>query len=287
MNVHILNRSLDSREFKLIVKPEIFIDINAGIKKVQRLIDNEIKKLNGKFKSDESELKLKYRRTYFLDTPDFRLHSKNFFLRIREDNKPPKYNITLKCRHPDRYISSAYNLSDSNTHELKFEEDIIAPHVSKFSISLNFDQDQKPNLKSIKDLKSEFRGLRSYDLGDGKLLKVNNFEADEISVKLGKVAYNEKNGQDKDDNKVNLFLNFWYSPKDKKLPVIVEFTYSYSALKRNISSLNNGNKDKMLIEEFPYYIVKNTYEFYTALQSTEIADLSASRTKTEFAYKYK
>jgi hypothetical protein len=282
-----LTRLLDSREFKLIVKPQLFVDINTGIKKVQRLVDNEIKKLNGKFKPDDSDLKLKYRRTYFLDTSDFRLHSKNFFLRIREDNKPSKYNVTLKCRHPDRYISSAYNLSDSNTHELKFEEDIITPHVSKFSMSVNFDQDQEPNFNSIKDLKSKFRGLRSYDLGDGKLLKVNNFEAEEISVKLGKVAYDVKDEQDKGDNKINLFLNFWYSPKDKKLPVIVEFTYSYSALKRGKSSPNKGNKGKMLFEEFPYYIVKNTYEFYTSLQSTEIADLSASRTKTEFAYNYK
>ena len=72
---------------------------------------------------------------------------------------------------------------------LLFEEDIIAPHVSNFSASVDFEQDQEPNFSDINELKSNFPGLSSYDLGDGKLLKVNDFEAKEISVKLGKITY--------------------------------------------------------------------------------------------------
>lgn len=77
-----MNRSLDSREFKLILKPKIFQDLNEGIKKVQKIIDKEVDMLNGKFKPD-SDLKQKFRRTYYLDTFNFRLKSKNFFLRVR------------------------------------------------------------------------------------------------------------------------------------------------------------------------------------------------------------
>lgn len=281
-----MSKSLDSREFKLILKPKLFEDINAGIKKVQNVIDKEVERLNGRFKP-EQDLKLKQRKTYYLDTFDFGLHSKNFFLRIREDTEPPKYDITLKCRHPDRYISSAYDFSGSLIHKVKFEEDIIAPHVSKFSTSVNLEQDQEPNFNSIKVLKSTFPGLSSYDLGDGKLLKVNNFEAKEISVSLGKVAYDRTKGKNEDEDKIKVLLNFWYSPKDKSLPVIVEFTYSYKVIEVDPVLENNENKEREFIEEFPLSLVRNTYEFYKSLQNTEIADLSASKTKTEFAYSFK
>jgi hypothetical protein len=118
-------------------------------------------------------------------------------------------------------------------------------------------------------------------------LKVNNFEAKEISVKLGKILYDGKKSNNKDGNKVTLFLNLWYSPKDESVPAIVEFTYSYKAVKLSPSMSNKSNKDDKLIEEFPLSIVRNTYEFYRSIQKTKVADLHASKTKTEFAYTYK
>jgi hypothetical protein len=281
-----MTKALDSREFKLILKPKLFQDINAGIEKVQKVIDLEVEKLNGIFKP-EQDLKLKQRNTYYLDTSDFALKSKNFFLRIREDTEPPKYDITLKCRHPDRYISSAYDFSDSIIHKVKFEEDIIAPHVSKFSTSVNLEQDLEPKFNSIEVIKSTFPGLSSYDLGDGKLLKVNNFEAKEISVSLGKITYDRTKGKKEDEDKIKLLLNFWYFPKNEGLPVIVEFTYSYKVIEVDSVSEKNKNKERELIEEFPLSLVNNTYEFYKSLQDTEIADLRASKTKTEFAYNFK
>jgi hypothetical protein len=273
----------------LILKPNLFKKFNSGIREVQEVIETEVKKLNGKFKSHDSDLKLKNRRTYYLDSSDFRLNSKNFFLRIREDEKSTKYDVTLKCRHPDRYISSAYDLSHLKKYDTKFEEDIIAPHISKFSMSVNFEDDQEPKFDRIEKLRSIFPGLISDDLGHGKLLKVNNFEAKEISVKLGKIVYDGKKGNKKDDNKVALFLNLWYSPNDESTPVIVEFTYSYVAIGPSPPLSNKGNKKNTLIEEFPLSLVRNTYQFYKSLQKTRIAiaDLDASKTKTEFAYTYK
>lgn len=98
-----MNRSLDSREFKLILKPEIFQDLNQGIRKFQKIIKSKVDTLNGQFEPD-SNIKLKFRRTYYLDTADYKLRSKHFFLRVRKDKESNKYTITLKCRHPDRYI---------------------------------------------------------------------------------------------------------------------------------------------------------------------------------------
>ncbi len=226
--------------------------------------------LNGKFKPD-SDLKQKFRRTYYLDTPNFRLQSKNFFLRVREDKESNKYDITLKCRHSDRYISASYDLSSSmKKSTIKFEEDIIAPHVSKFSISVNFEEYQEPEINNLEKLKTIFPGLHTQDLGDGILEKVNKFEAKEISVKLGKISYNNNNkdGED-DDDEIKTFLNLWYSPKNKGKPVIVEFTYDYAAIKKKEEGKeqNKGKKkEKILIEEFPFSLVRNTYQFYNSLQ---------------------
>ena len=288
-----MSKSLDSREFKLILKPKIFQDLNEGIKKVQKIIDKEVKILNGKFKPD-SDLKQKFRRTYYLDTLNFRLKSKNFFLRVREDKESDKYDITLKCRHPDRYISASYDLSSSmKKSTIKFEEDIIAPHVSKFSTSVNFEENQEPEINNLEMLKTIFPGLNTQDLGNGVLEKVNNFDAKEISVKLGKISYNNnKDGEDDDDeDEIKTFLNLWYSPKNNKgKPVIVEFTYDYAAIKKKEggNKQNKGKKEKILIEEFPFSLIRNTYQFYNSLQDrNKIVDLKSSKTKTEFAYKYK
>jgi hypothetical protein len=257
-----LGKSLDSREFKLILKQSLFKDLNSGIKKVQEVIDTEVKKLNGTFKSRDSDLKLKYRKTYYLDTSDFRLNSKNFFLRIRGDKKSTKYDVTLKCRHPDRYISSAYDLSHLKMYDTKFEEDIIAPHISKFSISVNFEQDEEPKFDSIEELRSIFPGLISYDLGHGKLLKVNNFEAKEISVKIGKIVYDGKKSNNKDDNKVTLLLNLWYSQKNE---VRIRICLQVMIL---VNIIHNVSCKNLLLPDISKYVPKSNSvsRFYSSFQ---------------------
>jgi uncharacterized protein YjbK len=276
---------LDSREFKLILKPKIFKNLNKGIKKIQKIIDFKVDTLNGRFKPDP-DIKLKYRRTYYLDTVNYKLRSKNFFLRVREDKQSNKYTTTLKCRHPDRYISAEYDLSGPTNQNIKFEEDIIAPHISKFSISADFNTDQEPEINNLADLKKIFPRLGKYDVSKGKLEKVNNFEAREISVELGKISYNDKNEKG-DDNEIKTSLNFWYLSKKERIPLIVEFTYDYSAIKKRKVEKNKNNKLKTRIEEFPLSLVRNTYEFYNSLQNTKVVDLKSSKTKTEFAYQYK
>jgi hypothetical protein len=120
------------------------------------------------------------------------------------------------------------------------------------------------------------------------LEKVNNFEAREISVELGKISYNHKNEKGH-DNEINTSLNFWYLSKKERLPLIVEFTYDYSAKNKNKGKWekNKNNKLKTRIEEFPLSLVRNTYEFYNSMQNTKVVDLKSSKTKTEFAYQHK
>jgi len=280
-----LTRALDSRELKLILDPLRFQDLNVDINKFQRIVKSEIDMLDGKFKLDNN-LNPDYRKTYYLDTDDFKLKSKNFFLRIREElNKNPhKYDVTLKCRHPDRYVSGAYDLSDPHGYKVKFEEDIIAPYVSKFSLSSKFENDKEPKIEDIKDLEKTFPGLSRHNIDNGKLHKVNDFVAKEISYKIGKITFADDDDDDnrEDHEQIRTYLNFWYLPNEERVPLIVEFTFDYDSI----------NKDAVIkgtasVEEFSLPLVRNSYEFYHALQDRRIVALDFSKTKTSFAYQYR
>lgn len=65
----------------------------------------------------------------------------------------------------------------------------------------------------------------------------------------------------------------YQSESAKRKPLIVEFTFEYKV---------RENKKKMIIEEFPLTLVKNTYEFHKVLQDRRIVELNASTTKPGF-----
>lgn len=268
-----MNKPLNSRELKLILDSKRFEDLDTGIERLQRIIANEIETLGGSFKK---KLEKEERYTWYLDTRTSKLKSQNFFLRIREIVEKSKYQVTLKCRHEDRYISSSYNLKCIvSDYKEKFEEDIIAPYVSKFSNSIKYEVDEEPKISNISDLQTLFPNLNEQNfLPNDELKKVKNFVAHEISCEIGKIVFDE-GGQEEES--VKTVINVWYGPEPETEPLIVEFTFDYGAKK--VSS-----QDKILLEEFPLKLVKNIYAFYSAIQDRRIVDLDSSKTKTAFAY---
>ena len=257
------------------LKPSKFSDILKGIDKVLEVIECK----TGDDVKFEKEVKEKKRRkTWYLDTVDFTLNYRhNFLLRIREEEEIGKYDTTLKCRHPDRYLSAFYDLSSPKKNlQTKFEEDISTPFISKFSNSASFEENKKPDMSYFEDLMSIFPNLNVLDISVKEpLKKVNNFEPNEISYKIGTLEVTDKKS-------VNLYLNLWYSTNSVKnsLPLIVEFTFDYEAKKQS-------EKTESLLEEFPLTVARTTNYFYHLLQDKEIADLNTTKTKTDFAYKHK
>ena len=120
-------------------------------------IKSHIQKQGGNIKEDGNE---KECRVWYLDSQRHELNrNHNFFLRIREEQN--RYDIALKCRHPDRYISASYDLSHPADHHrlkfkgFKFEEDITTPFYSKFSSQAKFGDHKKPELKTFQDIVSD------------------------------------------------------------------------------------------------------------------------------------
>ena len=90
------------------LEPSKFSDILKGIDKILEVIESK----TGDDAKFEKEVKEKKRRkTWYLDTVDFTLNYRhNFLLRIREEEVTSEYETTLKCRHPDRYLSAFSDL---------------------------------------------------------------------------------------------------------------------------------------------------------------------------------
>jgi hypothetical protein len=122
------------RELKVMLDHRMFSDPTTALAELRSDLGACAAKANASLKGhfDETET----REIVFLDTPDGTVLANGFVLRVRRPSGKPEY--TLKCRSPDRYIAAAADMSvgpDLEPDE-KFEEDIAAPYVSRFSRSI-------------------------------------------------------------------------------------------------------------------------------------------------------
>lgn len=272
----IMNKSnlpVNFREYKIMFKPKEFLDIDKGIEKVLETLASRIKKQGGKFKEDREAEK---KRTWYLDTKIHELKSNNFLFRIREEHD--EYDITLKNRHPDRYVAASYDLSGPIQYdkfklkEFKFEEDITIPFRSKFSASARFEAKQEPKFDTYEDILLIYPSLKRMGISPSEgLFKVNGFEAREISYDLGRIKF-------ENEDKAKTGISLWYL-SNTETPIIVEFDID---IKANEVSKHSD----MLLEEFPFSLIYELYIFYIAMQKESISDVNALATKTEYAYNY-
>ncbi len=299
------NLQITGREYKLMLNVNRFKERDRGITSFLEVIKNQIDLTNKKgekgeiFFDEKKERKVKDRLVWYIDTPDHQLKENKFLLRIRkekgdDDNK--EYVIDLKCRNSDRYIAASYDLISKlkeikKEFEFEFEEDLVPKmdtmetikpdFTSKFSQSVSFKEGKEPVLKKIEDLLEIFPALNRLCIEPHtELKKVNDFEANEISINIGKIKL-----LNKDISTDDLSLNFWYLLKEteKDIPVIIEFSFDYSAKEKDGSNELNKN----VLEVFPISLIRKVNDFYFSLfTNDEFVDLKTSKTKTEFAYNY-
>ena len=61
----------------------------------------------------------------FSDTTACELYcDKKFLLRIRKEKESEIYDVTLKCRHPERYVSALYESSRPGDAETEIRESL-------------------------------------------------------------------------------------------------------------------------------------------------------------------
>ncbi|NET40952.1 CYTH domain-containing protein [Okeania sp. SIO2B3] len=265
------NQAINSREYKLILNINQFYDRTHTVERFGNLVESLTQQFKGKAISQKTEEK--YRQVYYLDTPNFDLRHHGFILRIRREKKynQPKYQITLKHRESDRYLSASQDLSATKPGKTKFEEDIIPPFQSKFSQSISVTKDRQPNFENIKQVAKLFPGLKALDITEQTSIElVNNFRAFEVVKKLGNLQFGDK-------HIVKTDLSFWYLNTTDNLPLIAEFSLKYRLPKKLLESPKK-------LEQFPMPMIQGTNYLFKALQQQWEWINFHPMTKTAYVY---
>lgn len=261
------NRPVTSREYKLMLNMDRFKDQEQASQEFLSLLDFLVSKERGSVVEEQNEEER--RQTSYLDTPERALQQHGFALRLREEDEE-EFQINLKYRASDRYISAAQDLSSPKEGKTKFEEDILPPFVSKFSHSTSIETDEEPELDTMEKVMDFFPGLKELDIDENTPVEtVNDFKVLEIDRKLCKLKFGE-------EPIIKASLSFWYFiGQEKGWPLVGEFSFDYDIVD------NGADRDKL--ETYPRQVVEGTNRLFNALQKQAGWLSFSTTTKTAFA----
>jgi hypothetical protein len=219
-----------SREYKIMLRPKLFTGAEkvlvAQAHALWRDIAGKVAPVALGTAGDLSRIKTR-RLITFNDTPQRRLIEAGYICRERRSEIGAGREITLKFRHPDRFLAQAREMrANASKARTKFEEDIKVPFVSLYSFSTTVSVDADATFTNVRDLVRLFPDLarRMDDGNDGEPLRpVNDFTAREVvidgaAMRIGKTP--EANAE--------LALIVWYDTNiDDPEPVAVEASYRY------------------------------------------------------------
>jgi uncharacterized protein YjbK len=265
------NRPVTSREYKLMLNMDRFKDREQASQEFLSLLDFLVRKEGGRVVEEQHEEER--RQTSYLDTPERALHQQGFALRLREeeDDNEEGFQINLKYRASDRYISAAQDLSSPQEGKTKFEEDILPPFVSKFSHSTSIETDEDPELGTMEKVMDLFPGLRELDIDENTPVEtVNDFKVLEVDRKLCKLKFD-------DAPIIKASLSFWYlTEEEDEWPLVGEFSFDYDIVD------NGADEDEL--EMYPRQVVEGANRLFNALQKQEGWLNFSTTTKTAFAF---
>jgi hypothetical protein len=285
------NRPITSREYKLLLNTERFRDRQVGADLFWKLIEflvenqgNEIIPAGDDPDKDEE----KERTTWYLDTPGFELRKNNVTLRVREREKSNKrFKITLKFRAPDRYSAAGRDVSceeDVEDDDIKFEEDVVPPFVSKFAYSVSFKAKELPKLEDMGDVLKLFPGLEDYNIREKTpIRKVNGFQAHEVVHYVGKlkldkmpVALGALEAMAMPRFVVKASLSHWFlRPDQNDYPLVTEFSFGFDS---------DADPESDRLEMFPPTVVAGANRLFRDLQNQAGWLAQFGTTKTAYVF---
>ena len=266
-------QNVTSREYKVKLRPDRFSGDGRGAVKSAREFWREFGRSSGRHSlSTAGEFTLTKRRRFirFYDTERQNLHDAAYVLRRRwsaesDIDAGDQAELTLKFRHPDRYIAEPRSFdTTAGGAELKFEEDIKGPFVSFYSCSTTVKTKEIPD--HIRDVSDLFPAIKERLTAVGarervvpvRELTIVETVLDGASIQLGA----HTNGE--------CALILWHEPsRDALSAVAAEFSYRY------------GDKH----EDYQGERTERAYEVFRSLQMELPAWVDpALPTKTAFVY---
>ena len=269
------NRKIGSREYKIMLDSEMFSYHGEQLLKCVRRFWSDVGSLVGSMGipfDGVPENLLSQRLIKIYDTTEHRLHQNAYLFRERTDKLSGNREVTLKHRHPDRYLTQDRDMSvnDSKESQTKFEQDIKAPYLTLFSYSSKQPIANGKNLNKMNDPGRLFPGLTtSLDdyHGNEKLVVVNNFTTCEVVLGSAHLLLGKEHNV-----LAECALIFWYNMAvDTQSPTLVEFSYRYKNKK----------------ERYSGYVSQQAYLIFQELQKLDIWIDSSNLSKTEYVYAYR
>ena len=148
---------LNSREYKLMLKASKFKGDDDKLKETAGALWSDLVGIilpHAIAVSGTDDVRHKRRQVRFFDTADKWLRGNDYVVRERVDLENDERQITLKFRHPDRYISQDRVMEPAAgiDGDMKFEEDIKPPYQAVYSFSSNTIVGKDTTLEAIADV---------------------------------------------------------------------------------------------------------------------------------------
>jgi hypothetical protein len=252
-------QDVTSREYKVMLRASLFdgdeAALRAAVDRFWAALTAALTPLDIPASGSFSEVKAR-RLIRFFDTDEHHLHGESYIVREREDVDTGEREVTLKFRHPDRYIASDRSM-----------EDVKPPFTSVFSFSTTQPLESGKVLAQLSDVADLFPGLSEAleDLPhEAPLILVKDFVGREVVLEGALLLLGSR------DMSAECALVVWYDEGEQDTtPVVVEFSFKY------------GDEE----EQYRASVAKDAYAVLGLLQSglDEWVDPNP-RTKTAFVY---
>lgn len=226
-----MKQDTKSREYKVMLKSELFSGLEARLLEQVNDFWSELKETIRDIVLDTDGTLNKIetpRLVRFYDSASHRLQQNDYIFRERIDLNSDQREITLKFRHPDRYISQDRDMAAVNfeTGKTKFEEDIKLPFVTLYSFSTKQPISDSKLLNKMKDpgeLYPDLKKRLKFYQEDELINIVRKFTAKEVVI----TGANFKIGENP-KVEAECALIVWYKESgEQDKPVVVEFSFKY------------------------------------------------------------
>ncbi len=228
---------VNSREFKILLKPELFINRNDGFEKVLICAKEAANELGVKllFKPRGAMYAPKFRRIVFYDTPDFSLRKKGYALRKRVKYKnrsfQDDFELMLKFRNSDPSAAGRVDTSAAGylASVSKFEQDIavaLDPNTKAYAMKFLYSRstklkDMRGDFRTVEEFAKIFPALRGLGLPlNTPLAPVRGVDYLELKIEPAKLLYFGEGLTCEFD------ISIWYRG-ETNTPMIAEISYDY------------------------------------------------------------
>jgi hypothetical protein len=220
-----------SREYKVMLRSPLFTgaeeSLLADAHSLWQDVVDKIGEIAIGVAGDLSRIKTR-RVISFLDTRNHRLGDSHYIFRERRAAEDSEREVTLKFRHPDRFLAQARDMKANATGQVKtkFEEDIKVPFVSLHSFSTTAAVTDTTKFARLGDVIELFPGLAEAIEDANKeepLLVVKKRRMREVVLEG---AHAQMGKTPKVDSEWALIV--WYDQRENDdKPITVELSYRY------------------------------------------------------------